>query len=110
MNNSVFGKTQENLRKRVQVDLIIDAAVLRKRVVKPSFCRGIPITDWLTVVQCKVQTFTLNRPIYVGFTVLELSKLHMYDFHFNQMKMKYPHADQLRLLFTDTDTCICRTN
>ena len=78
MNNSVFGKTQENLRKRVQVDLITDAAVLRKRVAKPSFCRGIPITYCLTVVQCKVQTLTLNRPIYVGLTVVELSKLHMY--------------------------------
>ena len=87
MNNSVFGKTQENLRKRVQVDLITDAAVLRKRVAKPSFCRGIPITDCLTVVQCKVQTLVLNRLIYIGFTVLELSKLHMYDFHYNHMKI-----------------------
>ena len=104
MNNCVFGKTQENLRNRVQVDLITDAAVLRKRVAKPSFCRGIPITDCLAVVQCKVQTLELNRPIYVGFTVLELSKLHMYDFHYNHMKVKYPHADQLKLLFTDTDS------
>ena len=104
MNNSVFGKTQENLRKLIQVDLITDAAVLRKRVAKPSFCRGIPITYSLTVVQCKVQTLVLNRPIYVRFTVLELSKLHMYDFHYNHMKVKYPRADQLRLLFTDTDS------
>ena len=66
MNNSVFDRTQENLRKRVQVDLITDAAVLRKRVAKPSFCRGILITYCLTV-QCKVQTLVLNRPIYVGF-------------------------------------------
>ena len=70
MNNSVFGKTQENLRKRVNVDLVTDASVLRKRAAKPSFCRFC-----LTVVQCKVQTLTLNRPIYVGFVVLELSKL-----------------------------------
>ena len=104
MNNSVFGKTKENLRKRVQVNLITDAAVLRKRLAKPSFCRGIPIIDCLTVVQCKVHTLTLNRPIYVGFTVLELSKLQMYDFHYNHMEVKYPHADQLRLLFTDTDS------
>ena len=104
MNNSVFGKTQENLRKRVQVDIVTGAATLRKRVAKPSFCRGIPITDCLTVIQCKVQTLTLNLPIYVGLTVLELSKLHMYSFHYEHMKAKYPHADQLKLLFTDTDS------
>ena len=88
MNNSVFGKTQENLTKQVNVDLVTDVDTSRKRVAKPSFCRGIPITDCLTVVQCKVQTLTLNRPIYVGFTVLELSKIHMYDFHYNHMKVK----------------------
>ena len=49
-------------------------------------------------------TLTLNRPIYVGVVVLELSKLHMYDFHYNHMKAKYPRADQLRLLFIDTDS------
>ena len=103
MNNSVFGKTQENLRNSVNVELVTDARLLRKRVVKPSvYCS--PITDCLTVIQCRVQTVTLNRPIYVGFTVLELSKLHMYDFHYNHMKVKYPHANQLRLLFTDTDS------
>ena len=104
MNNSVFGKTQENLRKRVQVSIVTDAAVLRKMVATPVFCRGIPIRDCLTVVQCKEQTLTLNRSIYVGFTVLELSKLHMYNFHYNHMKAIYPHAYQLKLLFTDTDS------
>ena len=53
-------------------------------------------------MQCKVATLTLNRPIYVGFSALELSKLHMYGFHYNHMCVKYPRADQLRLLFTDT--------
>ena len=77
---------------------------LRKRVAKPSFGRGIPITDCLTVVQCRVKTLTLNRPIYVGFTVLELSKPNLYNFHYNHMKVKYTHADQLCLLFTDTES------
>ena len=102
MNNSVYGKTQENLRNRVSVELIIDAHILRKRVAKSNFCRSSPITDSLTVIQCKVMT--LNRPIYLGFTVLDLSKLHMYDFHYNHMKGKYPRANQLRLLFTATDS------
>ena len=94
MNNSVFGKMRENLRNRVSVE----------RVAKPSLCRGNPITDCLPVVQCKVETLTFNRPIYVGFSVLELSKLHMNDFHYNPMCVKYPRAIQLRLLFTDMDS------
>ena len=104
MNNSVFEKTQENRRQRVQVDIVTDVTLLRKKVAKPSFCRGMSITDDITVVQCKVQTLTLNCPIYVGFTVLELSKLHMYSLHYQHMKAKYPSANQLKLLFTDTDS------
>ena len=47
---------------------------------------------------------TLNRPIYVCFSVLDLSKLHMYNFHYNHMCLKYPRHGKLRLLFTDTDS------
>ena len=93
MNNSVYGKTQENPRKSVRVELVTDARVLRNRVAKPSFCRGTPITDCLTVIQCKSMSLTLDQPIYVGFVVPELSKLHMYDFHYNHMKVKYPRAN-----------------
>ena len=94
MNNSVLGKTQEYFRIRLHVELISDVRILRKRVAKSCFCRCNPITDCLNVIQCKVATLTLNRPIYMGFSMLELSKLHMYDFHCNQ----------LRLLFTVTDS------
>ena len=98
MNNSAFGKTQENLRKRVQVQLITYVGILRKRVAKPNFCRGNPVTDCLTAVQCTVATLTLNRPICVGFSLLGMSKLHICNFH-----VKYPRHGQLRLLFTETD-------
>ena len=104
MNNSVFGKTQENLRKRVQVELITDVGILRIRVAKPNFCRENPITDCLTAVQCTVATLALNRPIYVDFSVLDLSKLRMYNFHYNHMCVKYPHHGQLRLLLMATDS------
>ena len=46
----------------------------------------------------------MNRPIYVGFPVLDLSKLHMYNFHYNHVCVKYPRRDQLRLLFTEMDS------
>ena len=67
----------------MHVELVTDVRLLRKRVAKPTFYRGSPIADCLTVIQRRVATLTSNRPIYVGFTVLELSKLHMYDFHYN---------------------------
>ena len=74
------------------------AALIRKRVTKPSLSRGIPISVDLAIIQCKIQTITRIRPIFVGFTV------HMYDFHYNQMKAKYPRANELTLLFIDTDS------
>ena len=84
--------------------MITDACILRKRVAKPNFYRCNPITDCVTVVRCKVVTITLNRPISLCFSVLELPKLHMYDFHYNHVCVKYPRADQLQLLFTDRDS------
>ena len=66
--------------------------------------RSNSITDCLAAIQCTVATLTLNRPIYVGFSVLDLSKLHRYTFHRNHMCVKFPRRDQLRLLFTDTDS------
>ena len=103
-NNIVFGKTQENLWNRVNVEILTYAAIIRKRVAKSSFCRGMPISDDLAIIQCKLQTISLNRPIFLGFTVLKLSKLHIYDFHYNHMKEKYRLANELKLLFTDTDS------
>ena len=106
MNNSVFGKTEENLKKRVQVELITDPGILRKRVAKPNFYRGSPITDCLTAIQCTVAILTLNRPIYVGFSVIDLSKLHLCNFHYNHMCVKYSRHCQLRQLFTDKDSLV----
>ena len=88
MNNSGFGKTQENLWNRVSVELITHSRILCKRVAKQNLYRGNPITDCLTVVQCKVATLTFTRHIYVGFSVLDLPKLHMYGFHYNHMCIK----------------------
>ena len=86
------------------MELITNAKLLKKRVARPAFSRGDIITEDLDIIQSRVITLKLNRRIYVGFCVLELSKLRVYDFHYNHRKVKYPQEGQLKLLFTDTDS------
>lgn len=100
--NAVFGKTMENVRAYKNVEMITRAERLRKVIKKPSFERAVIFTD--NLVACSVhrtKTF-LNKPIYIGFTVLDLSKLLMYNFHYRYMKPKY--GDRAQLLMTDTDS------
>ena len=102
MNNSVFGKTMENLRKRVDVRLVIDEKKLTKLASKPTYVSSKIFNENLVAVHKIKETLTLNRPAYVGMCILDLSKTLMYDFHYNYIKKKY--GDKARLLFTDTDS------
>ena len=102
MNNSVFGKSMENLRKRVDVRLITDEKKLLKMVAKPTYVSSKIINENLVAVHKIKETLTLNRPAYVGMCILDLSKTLMYDFHYNYIKKKY--GDKAKLLFTDTDS------
>ena len=101
MNNSVFGKTMENLRKRVNVKLVTNYKKLDKLTSKPTYISSkIFNEDQLAVHKVK-ETLTLHRPAYVGMCILHLRKTLMYDFHYNYIKSKY--GDRAKLLFTDTD-------
>ena len=102
MNNSVFGKTMENIRKRVDVRLITDEKKLLKMVSKPTYVSSKIFNENLVAVHKIKETLTLNRPAYVGMCILDLSKTLMYDFHYNYIKEKY--GDKAKLLFTDTDS------
>ena len=102
MNNSVFGKTMENLRKRVNVKLINDKVKLSKLTASPSFDSFRIFSEVLAAVNMKKTKLYLNRPIYVGFTILDLSKVLMYQFHYDYIKHKY--GPTAKLLFTDTDS------
>jgi hypothetical protein len=103
MNNSCYGKTCENQKKRSDIKLVTDAQICKKLVEKPH-CKGFRIftKDISAIEMAKTRTL-INRPFYVGFCVLELSKLHMYRFHYDVIKKLYP-AKQSNLLFTDTDS------
>ena len=102
MNNSVFGKTIENIRKRVDVRLVTDQKKLSKLVSKAMFVNSKIFNEDLVAVRRIKETLTLNRPAYVGMCILDLSKTIMYDFHYNYIKEKY--GSRAKLLFTDTDS------
>ena len=102
MNNSVFGKTMENLRKRVDVRLVTDEKKLLKLTSKPTYVSSKIFNENLVAVHKIKETLTLNRPAYVGMCILDLSKTLMYDFHYKYIKEKY--GQKAKLLFTDTDS------
>ena len=102
MNNAVFGKTMENLRNRMRVELVNSPDKFKKLIAKPNLKSFRIFTPHLAGVHLGKLTLYLNRPIYIGFSVLEVSKLLMYNFHYNHIKMKY--GSKVKLLFTDTDS------
>ena len=106
MNNSVFGKTMENIRKRVNIKLVkTDGSQnekIRKIVAKPSYNRRVKFSDDLSALHVNITHMTFNKPIYVGFSILELSKYFMYGWYYNALKKKY--GENCSLLYTDTDS------
>ena len=102
MNNSVFGKTMENLHKRVDIRLVTNEKKLDKLTSKPTYVSSKIFNKNLMAVHKVKETLTLNRSAYVGMCILDLSKTLMYDFHYNYIKKKY--NNRARLLFTDTDS------
>ena len=102
MNNSVFGKTMENIRKRVDVRLVTDEKKLLKLTSKPTYVSSKIFNKNLVAVHKIKETLTLNRPAYVGMCILDLSKTLMYNFHYKYIKNKY--GNKAKLLFTDTDS------
>jgi hypothetical protein len=102
MNNIVFGKSMENVRNYRNIKLATNQRKLDKFVADPRFKELQVFTDDLVAVSLEHDTVTLNKPIYVGFSVLELSKLLMYQFHYGYIKDRF--GDRAKLLFTDTDS------
>ena len=102
MNNSVFGKTIENIRKRQNVILVDDRKKALKLTTKPNFDRATIFDDHLVAVHMNKTEVYFNKLIYVGQVILDLSKTLMFDFHYNYIRKKY--SNKAELLFTDTDS------
>ena len=102
MNNSVFGKTIENIRKRQNVILVDDRKKALKLSSKPNFDRVTIFDEHLVAVHMKKTEVYFNKPIYVGQAILDLSNTLMFDFRYNYIRKKY--GNKAELLFTDTDS------
>ena len=104
--NSIYGKTMENLRKRINVRQINNAEDFLKYTGKPTYITHKFLSkDYVTIHEIK-PVLILNKPIYVVFTVLDLSKWKICDFHYNFIKKNF----DAELLFTDTDSLTYEIN
>ena len=104
MNNSVFGKTIENIRKRQNIILVDDRKKAVKLTTRPNFDRVTIFDSKLVAVHMKKAEVYFNKPVYVGQAILDLSKTLMFDFHYDYIRDKY--NDRAELLFTDTDSLL----
>ena len=102
MNNAVYGKTMQNLRNRIDVKLASNKKDYLKWTSKPSYMSQYIFYNDLVALPKNKVTLTLNKPAYIGMCILELTKVLMYEFHYDYIKNKY--GNNSRLLFTKTDT------
>ena len=103
LNNAVFGKTMESVRRRVNVVLINKARQQNFQTSKPGFKRFSIFSEDLVGVQLVKPIVELNKPVYVGAAILELSKNTMMSFWYRVFKPTFPKAT---LCFTDTDSLL----
>lgn len=110
MNNAVFGKTMENVEKRVNVKLLSHWENQGKKqgvqslIARPEYHSLSIFSENLVAVQLNKTKIFYNKPIYLGFCILDISKTLMYQFHYDYMKPKY--QENIKLLYTDTDSLV----
>ena len=104
MNNSVFGKTMENIRKHRNIKLVMTEERYLAAVMRPNFKAGVLFGDNLMGCEMGKIKVVMNKPIYLGQAILDLSKMVMYEFHYDYMVPKY--NCRLRLCYMDTDSLV----
>ena len=104
MNNSVFGKTMENIRKHRNIGLVMTEEKYLRTVMKPNFKSGVLFGENLMGCEMGKIKVAMNKPVYLGQAILDLSKIVMYEFHYDYMVPKY--GNRLKLCYMDTDSLV----
>ena len=102
MNNSVFGKTMENMRKHRDIKLVTTDRKRSKLVSEPNYHTINLISEDLSIIEMKKTKVKMNKPIYLDLSILEISKTLMYEFWYDYMKPKYKNDVKLRYMDTDS--------
>ena len=105
MNNSVFGKTMENIRKHRNIGLVTTQKKYLHTVMKPNFKSGVLFGENLMGCEMGKIKVVMNKPVYLGQVILDLSKIVMYEFHYDYMVPKYG-LENLKLCYIDTDSLV----
>ena len=106
MNNAMLGKTMENLRNRVDVKIVRswEGDKICRLVASPSFARYDIFGKELAGIHMHKSKVVSNKPMYTGMTILENSKILLYDFSYNNLKPKC--GPRCELIYTDTDSLL----
>ena len=104
MNNAVFGKTMENVRKHRDIKLVKTDKKRNKLVSEPNFHNMKLIDNNLAIIEMRKVKVKMNKPIYLGSSILDISKITMYEFWYGYVKIKY--QDKTRLCYMDTDSFV----
>ena len=103
-NNSVFGKTMENVRNRRYIKLLTTNERRKKLVAESNYHTSKHLLEKLMAIQIRKTQVIMNTPIYLGQAILHISKTLMYEFWFDYLKPKY--GDKIKLCYMDTDSFI----
>ena len=101
MNNSVFGKTMENIRNHKYMKLLTSLEKYAKYVMKQNFKDGYPFSKELFAVEMGKNKIKMNKPMHLGQAILDLSQTIMYEFHYDSMQPKY--GSKINLCYMNTD-------
>ena len=89
MNNAIFGKTMKNVRKHRDIKLVTTERRMNYLVLVPNYHTAKSFTENLLAIEMKKTEILMNKPIYLGLSILELSKILMYEFWYNYVDPKY---------------------
>ena len=104
MNNAVFGKTMENIRKHGDIKLVTTDKKRNQLVSEPNYHTINYISEDLSIIEMNKTRAKMNKPIYLGLSILDISKILIYKYWYDYMKPRY--GNDVKLCYMDTDSFV----